>query len=99
LRNIEKTLREKGFAISHDTVGNVLKEMGYSLRQNQKMLQVGVPHPDRNAQFEYINKKCGECIREGQSVISVDTRKKELTENFKNTGAEYGQKKTPTKEL
>jgi transposase len=99
LRNIEKTLCEKGFAISHDTVGNVLKEMGYSLRQNQKMLQVGVPHPERNAQFEYINKKCGEFIREGQPVISVDTRKKELTGNFKNTGGEYRQKKNPMKVL
>ena len=53
LRNIEKTLREKGIETSHDTVGNILKEMGYSLQQNQKMLQAGAPHPDRNAQFEY----------------------------------------------
>jgi hypothetical protein len=55
LRNIEKALREKGFAISHDTIGNILKETGYSLRQNQKMPQVGMAHPDRNAQFEYLN--------------------------------------------
>ncbi|MDR2053660.1 MAG: ISAzo13 family transposase, partial [Treponema sp.] len=99
LRNIEKTLREEGFTISHDTVGNVLKEMGYNLQQNQKMLQVGVPHPDRNGQFEYINNKCGGFIQEGQPVISVDTKKKELIGNFKNTGAEYRQKKTPAKVL
>ena len=57
LRNIENILREKGINVSHDTIGNLLKEMGYSLQQNQKMLQVGTPHPDRNAQFEYINKQ------------------------------------------
>jgi transposase len=97
LRNLEKVLREKGFAISHDTVGNVLKEMGYSLQQNQKMLQVGAPHPDRNNQFEYINRKCGDFIQERQPVISVDTKKKELIGNFKNAGAAYRQKKTPVK--
>ena len=45
LRNIENILREKGLKASHDTIGNILKEMGYSLQQNQKMLQSGVPHP------------------------------------------------------
>jgi transposase len=95
LRNLEKSLREKGFDISHDTIGNLLKEMGYSLQQNQKMIQVGAPHPDRNAQFEYINMKCAEFIKHGQPVISVDTKKKELIGNFKNDGAEYRQKKNP----
>jgi transposase len=65
MRNLEKALRGKGFTISHDTVGNVLKGMGYSLQQNQKMLQVGVPHPDRNAQFEYINKNVVSLFRKG----------------------------------
>jgi len=99
LRNIEKALREKGFQISHDTISNVLRDMGYSLQQNQKMLQVGTPHPDRDSQFEYINKKCGDFILKGQPVISVDTKKKELIGNFKNNGAEYSQKKDPTKVL
>lgn len=99
LRNIEKELRGKGFKISHDTIGNVLKDMGYSLQQNQKMLQVGAPHPDRNAQFEYINKKCAEFIQQGQPVISVDTKKKELIGNFKNDGSEYCLKKEPIKVL
>jgi transposase len=97
LRNIEKALSEKGFAISHDTIGKVLKEMGYSLQQNQKMPRIGAPHPDRDAQFEYINKKSGEFILEGQPVISVDTKKKELIGNFKNAGAEYSRKKSPVK--
>ena len=70
LRNIENIMREKGFNVSHDTIGNLLKEMGYSLQQNQKMVQTGEPHPDRNAQFEHINKKCGEFMQQGQPVIS-----------------------------
>jgi len=97
LRNIEEALREKGFEISHDTISNLLRDMGYSLQQNQKMLQVGEQHPDRNAQFEYINNKCGEFIRDGQPVISVDTKKKEMIGNFKGSGAEYSQKKEPKK--
>jgi hypothetical protein len=92
-------LNEKGFDISHDTVGNSLKELGYSLQQNQKMLQRGEPHPDRNAQFEYINKKCSEFMVQGQPVLSVDTKKKELIGNFRNKGAEYRQKKDPAKVL
>jgi hypothetical protein len=95
LRNIEKALREKGFEVGRNTIGNILKETGYGLRQNQKVLQSGEPHVDRNARFEYINKKCGEFIHEGRPVISVDTRKKEPIGNFKNTGVEYHQTKTP----
>jgi transposase len=96
LRNIENVLHGKGYEISHDTIGNMLREMGYSLQQNQKMLQTGEASPDRDAQFKYINNKCGEFIGQGQPVISVDTKKKELVGNFKNNGAEYSRKKTPT---
>ena len=96
LRNIETALREKGISAGHDTVGNVLKETGYSLRHNQKMLPAGTPPPDRNAQFEYINRKSEGFIRQNQPVISVDTKKKELVGNFKNNGAGYRRKKNPT---
>jgi transposase len=99
LRNIEKALIEKGFDISHDTIGNLLKEMKYSLQQNQKMLQFGEPHPDRNGQFEYINRECRAFIEQGQPVISVDTKKKELIGNFKNDGVEYSRRKNPIKVL
>lgn len=99
LRNLENLLQQKGFEVSHDTIGNILKEMGYSLQQNQKMLQIGEQHPDRDGQFKHINKKSGEFIAQGQPVISVDTKKKELIGNFKNDGAEYGKKKSPTKVL
>ena len=99
LRNLMECLEKKGYEIKHDTVGKILKELGYSLQQNQKMLQLGEPHPDRDEQFRFINKKCSELIRQNQPVISVDTKKKELIGNFFNGGAEYSAKKNPTKVL
>jgi len=99
LRKLENLLQHKGYEVSHDTIGNILKEMGYSLQQNQKMLQLGEQHPDRDAQFKYINNKSSEFIKQGEPVISVDTKKKELIGNFKNGGAEYKKAKTPTKVL
>ena len=97
LRNIEALLQQKGYEVSHNTIGYLLKEMGYSLQQNQKMLQLGEPHPDRDAQFKNINKKSSKFIESGQPVISVDTKKKELIGNFKNNGEEYNKKKVPIK--
>ena len=99
LRNITEKLVEARYEIKHDTVGKILKELGYSLQQNQKMLQLGEPHPDRNEQFEFINRKSGEFVRQNQPVISVDTKKKELVGNFENAGAEYSKKKEPTRVL
>lgn len=99
LRNIKEHLNEKGFEINHDTVGKILKELGYSLQQNQKMLQLGESHPDRNEQFNFINQKCIDFLKQKQPVISVDTKKKELTGNFTNGGAEYSKKKNPTNVL
>ncbi|MCL2257755.1 MAG: ISAzo13 family transposase [Candidatus Bathyarchaeota archaeon] len=99
LRNIAQTLKTQGITVSHDTIGNVLKDMGYSLQQNQKMLQTGQAHPDRNQQFEHINQTVNEFLSQSQPVISVDTKKKELIENFKNNGAEYHKSKDPHKVL
>jgi hypothetical protein len=73
--------------------------MGYSKQSNQKMLQVGEPHPDRNAQFEHINKVASECIDSGMPVISVDTKKRENIGNLKNNGNEYRPNKDPRKVL
>jgi len=99
LRNITEQLVGTGYDIKHDTVGKILKELGYSLQQNQKMLQLGESHPDRNEQFEFINKKSMEFVRQNQPVISVDTKKKEIVGRFINGGAEYSKKKVPTKVL
>jgi len=99
LRKISKKLLEEGIQISHETVGGILENIGYSRQSNQKMLQKGESHPDRNAQFEHINKTASEYIQAGDPVISVDTKKKELIGNFKNSGTEYRRGKDPRKVL
>jgi hypothetical protein len=73
--------------------------MGYRKQSNQKMLQIGEPHPDRNAQFEYINATAAKYLAQGDPVISVDTKKKENIGNFKQNGKEYRTKKNPRKVL
>jgi transposase len=99
LRKIERELKSQGINVSHETVGKILESMGYSKQANQKMLQVGEPHPDRNAQFEHINTRSAEYIETGDPVISVDTKKKENIGNFKNNGQEYRRNKDPRKVL
>jgi hypothetical protein len=100
LRSIQKALEENhSIKTSYVTVGAILENMGYSKQANQKMLQVGKPHPDRNAQFEFIDKKARRFIKKGEPVISVDTKKKENIGNFKNTGQEYRKNKDPRKVL
>lgn len=99
LRNLETEMQNKGFDVKYRKIGYLLKEMGYSLQVNQKMNQVGDQHPDRNEQFEHINKKAAEYIEAGWPVISVDCKKKENIGNFKNNGAEYAKKGEPTEVL
>jgi hypothetical protein len=99
LRKIEKELKSQGILVSYKTISAILESMEYSKQSNQKMLQVGEPHPDRNAQFEHINKTAAEYIEAGDPVISVDTKKKENIGNFKNNGQEYRSKKSPRKVL
>lgn len=99
LRKIAGELKVKGIEISHMTVGLILEEMEYSKQSNQKMLQLGEAHPDRNAQFEHINRTAKEYLDAGIPVISVDTKKKENIGNFKNNGKEYRSKKDPRKVL
>jgi hypothetical protein len=94
LRQLESELRLQGFSASHTSVGNLLKEMGYSLQGNQKTLE-GSKHPDRNAQFEFINSRTEKAMRDGQPVISVDTKKKELVGRYKNGGKEFRPKGRP----
>ncbi len=100
LRKIaEKLETDYNIKVSHTTVKGILEFLGYSKHQNQKMLQVGEAHPDRNAQFEFINKHAKEFLDSGDPVISVDTKKKENIGNFKNAGAEYRKKGDPRKVL
>lgn len=99
LRKIANELKNQGITVSHETVGKILESMDYSKQANQKMLQVGEAHPDRNAQFEHINSTAAKYLESGEPVISVDTKKKENIGNFKNNGQEYRHKKDPRKVL
>jgi transposase len=96
--NLAEALTRQGHAIGPWTVGNLLKEAGYSLQSNRKTKEGG-SHPDRNAQFEYINTTVQQFQQRGQPVISVDTKKKELVGSFKNGGREWQPKGKPEKVL
>jgi transposase len=88
LMQLARELNGHGHTISHVSVGALLKELGYSLQGNRKTLEGG-DHPDRNAQFEYINGKVEAALSAEQPVISVDTKKKELVGQYKNGGKEW----------
>jgi transposase len=76
VRTLATELTRQGHAVSHQTVSEVLQNLGYSLQANRKTRE-GAEHPDRNAQFEHIAQRAKEFQRRGQPVISVDTKKKE----------------------
>jgi hypothetical protein len=94
IRHVSKALETLGYKVSHETVRQRLKNMGYSLQSNKKTLEGGT-HPDRDAQFEFINDKAKSFISESLPVISVDCKKKELIGNYKNNGKEWTAVKTP----
>jgi hypothetical protein len=87
VRKLAVALKQKGHQTSHRMVAVMLQNLGYSLQSNRKTKE-GSQHPDRNAQFEHINRKVKEYLRRGDPVISVDTKKKELVGDFKNNGQE-----------
>ena len=88
LRVLTGQLQAMGHSISYATVRAVLLEAGYSLQSNRKVKE-GSKHPDRNAQFEFIYSEINRNQRKMQPVISVDTKKKELVGDFKNSGQEW----------
>lgn len=87
-RTLATELAAQGYVVSPQKVGQLLYASGYSLQATQKTLE-GTSHPDRNAQFEFINDRVDACHRRGAPVISVDTKKKELVGAFKNAGREW----------
>ncbi len=99
LRKIARELLKYGITVSQNIVSRALDALGYSKQQNQKMYQVGEQHPDRDAQFRFINETSSEFLAKGDPVISIDTKKKENVGNFKNNGAEYRPAKEPRKVL
>ena len=89
-------LRRQGFEVSSVKVGQLLKQDGYSLQANRKTIE-GNQHPDRNAQFEFIAKRIAVVQRKGQPAVSIDTKKKEIVGNYKNSGRTYRKQKNPVK--
>ena len=87
-RRLANELTEAGHKISPRTVASLLREDGYSLQANRKTRE-GTQHPDRNAQFEFVNAQMKRFLKRGQPAISVDTKKKELVGDFKNSGREW----------
>ncbi|MFF0408795.1 ISAzo13 family transposase, partial [[Kitasatospora] papulosa] len=95
-RTLAAELARAGHRISADTVGDLLREEGFSLQANAKTLE-GSQHPDRDAQFRYLNEQARNYRDAGQPVISVDTKKKELVGEFKNNGRQWRPTRDPVR--
>jgi transposase-like protein len=87
-RALAQELRRQGHRVSHPTVALLLHYLGYSLQADRKTREV-TSHPDRNAQFAFINAQVLAFQKRGQPVVSVDAKKKELLGDFKNGGVEW----------
>jgi len=94
VRRLAEELQHEGHSVSYQTVAELLHALDYSLQANQKTLE-GSQHADRDEQFEYINRKAQRYLKQGEPVISVDTKKKELVGDFKNPGREWELKGQP----
>ena len=88
LRTLAGELAANGHPVSYPVIGDLLRELGYSLQANRKVLE-GTDHPDRNAQFEFISQQTTQQLMAGNPVISVDTKKKELVGAYKNNGTTW----------
>ncbi len=93
-RELARELKTNGYIVSHSTVSRLLKDAGYSLQANRKTIE-GKQHPDRNAQFEHINRRIKSQQRARQPALSVDTKKKEIVGKFKNPGRTWRRKGCP----
>ncbi len=93
-RRLARELQALGHNVSSHLVADLLHATGYSLQLNQKT-EEGTAHPDRDAQFRYLNAAVVRHQRRHQPVISVDTKKKELVGDFKNGGRAWRPKGQP----
>ncbi len=96
--NLAAALSQDGWSVSSTSIGRMLNKLGYRLQSVRKRNE-GASHPYRNAQFEHINATADNYFVQGQPVISVDTKKKELVGDFKNNGREWQPKGTPERAL
>jgi hypothetical protein len=94
--HLATALQQQGHVISQPTVYRLLVTLGYSLQSNRKS-EEGADHPDRDAQFQFIYRLVKRFQRQGQPVISVDTKKKENVGNFAQGGQEWEPKGQPQK--
>lgn len=90
-QKLANELNKDVYRVSDRLIARLLQKMNYSLQSNQKSNEGG-NHPDRDAQFHFINDKTKDFQERKQPVISVDTKKKENIGNFKNNGREYHKK-------
>jgi transposase len=88
LAHLVEALEAKGHRIRKSALAEILHELGFSLHVNKKSIE-GTSHPERDAQFRYINSTCKEFEQQGHPIISVDCKKKELIGNFNNAGREW----------
>lgn len=95
VRQLADALNRQSIPAGRQSVAHELHRLKYSLQGNLKIKE-GAQHPDRNAQFEYINRQAQTSIKRGSPVISVDTKKKEMVGNYRNGGREWhGKGKAP----
>ena len=95
-RTIANELGRHKHPVSHAKVAQLLHGLDYSLQSNRKT-EEGRDHPDRDAQFRHINAVVRRCLAQGNPVISVDTKKKELIGNYANAGQQWRPAKQPRK--
>jgi hypothetical protein len=88
-RTLSIALKEKGISVSPTTILKILKAKNFRQQSNKKTKASAKQHPDRNAQFEFINSTVKKEMKKGNPVISVDSKKKELIGNFKNNGRQW----------
>ena len=93
-RALATALTADGHPVSHETVAQLLRSMDYRLQANRKT-EEGTDHPDRDAQFQFINAEVAKALRAKRPVISVDTKKKELLGNYQNAGQQWRKTATP----
>jgi transposase len=93
---LARDLNARGFRVSAELVRRLLHQMGYSLQAPAKQNE-GASHPDRDRQFRYINELAARCLADGEPLISVDTKKKELIGNYANGGRDWQPIGEPTR--
>jgi hypothetical protein len=95
-RQLARVLSDKGHKVSYQTVASLLHDLDFSLQANRKTLE-GTNHPDRDAQFEFINHMILDFRDRQLPAASVDTKKKENVGNYKNSGTQWLPKGQPQK--